>query len=260
MWRVTDAAGEPAGSVLRLTGQREGGFPLVLFRACGAVFGSWVGGTSGGFLAAASASSQGCPSVLLPDDLTPAWLATARSFATKGPDRVLLDANSRIVARLLPGGQHLHTAGIPTTETKAPTLTPAQLKVVGAPAKVLPTNAPPATTAKLTGTWRPSPLRQYPAPVQPAAAPDLRYKRPLGWVGRLQHTPRHLASRHRRRTADHESQCTCGGSTHRGVQRCSRADLAARSRTSLDQGHPAHLLRPGRQDSRPTYPIADFRA
>ena len=102
MWKVADAAGEPAGSVLRIAG--SGVEPLLLFRRCGELLGSWVASPSGGFLGLLSGFSLACSKPVGHGDPTPPWVANARSYAVRGSERELLAADGRVLARLLPGG------------------------------------------------------------------------------------------------------------------------------------------------------------
>lgn len=172
LWRVTQAAGEPAGSVLRLAGPQQP-TPLVLFRHCGALSGNWEGSTSGGFLAIAFAFPEACLRDVGPGDPTPVWLAAARSFTVEGADRLLLDINGRVVARLLTTGPPPSAAatpppiGVPPSSTTPVTLTNEERQALQSTAKPLPANAPPASPATIIGRWRPYPARHYETPHQP---------------------------------------------------------------------------------------------
>ena len=169
LWRVTDAAGEPAGSVLRFDGLQQPE-SLILFHRCGALSGSWVGSASGGFLALASGFPEACLKSVGAGDPTPGWLAAARSFTIDGTERRLLDAQGRVVARLLPGGQRLATVGLPPSLTLVPTLNAAERRLLNTAARPLPSNAAPATSAIIAGRWRPYPSRRYATPQQPYVA------------------------------------------------------------------------------------------
>src|SRR5690348_3848681 len=66
MWRVTSAAGEPADTVLRLSGPDP--FDLILFRDCGEFTGEWSGGTGGAFIAEVDGFASACLNTFTGDD------------------------------------------------------------------------------------------------------------------------------------------------------------------------------------------------
>ena len=150
VWKVAEAAGEPAGSVLRIAG--SGVEPLILFRQCGELLGSWVASPSGGFLGLLSGFSLACMKSVGHGNPTPPWVAAARSYAVRGNERELLAANGRVLARLLPGGVAHAGKDILPSLADPPTLSAADRSRLDAPAKPLPTSSP-ATVQSLAGRW-----------------------------------------------------------------------------------------------------------
>jgi hypothetical protein len=166
LWRVTDAAGEPAGSVLRVAGPQGAG-SLTLFRQCGELLGDWVGSTSGGFLAITSGFSEACLGSVGSGDPTPGWLAAAMSFTVRGTQRQLVAADGHVVAQLLPGGHPRAVRDIAPALTTAPKVTASERRMLDTPARPLPFDAAPATTATLSGRWLPYPVKHYATRQQP---------------------------------------------------------------------------------------------
>jgi hypothetical protein len=165
VWKVTGAAGEPAGSVLRIGG--SGVEPLILFRQCGELLGAWVAGPSGGFLGLLSGSSLACLKPAGHGDPTPPWIAAARLFANRGSERELLAADGRVLARLLPGGVAHPGKDMLPSLAAPPTLSAADRRRLDSAPKPLPTASSPATAASLAGRWRPYPVKVYNTPAQP---------------------------------------------------------------------------------------------
>ncbi len=165
VWKVTGAAREPAGSVLRIGG--SGVEPLILFRQCGELLGAWVAGPSGGFLGLLSGFSMACLTPIGHGDPTPPWIAGARSFAIRGSERDLLAADGRVLARLLPGGVAHPGKDMLAALAAPPTLSADDRHRLDSEAKPLPASTSPATAASLAGRWRPYPVKYYDAPQQP---------------------------------------------------------------------------------------------
>jgi hypothetical protein len=123
--------------------------------------------SSGGFLGIAFGFPEACLGSLGPGDPTPGWLADARSFVIHGTEGRLLDAKGRVVARLLPGGHPLSSTGFLPGVKITPQLTAADRRKLDAPARPLPSGAPPGTSVTLLGRWKPYPVHRYAAPQQP---------------------------------------------------------------------------------------------
>lgn len=138
-WSVA-GPGIPAPSVVNLAADG-----LELFQACGSLEGVWLAGRAGTFLAEVSGGSSEC----FPDsveDPTPAWIASAVSYAVDGTTRRLLDAGGQTVATLSPGSNDA-TAG------PAPTASPEQIAALDAPTPALAAGLRPATEQDLIGVW-----------------------------------------------------------------------------------------------------------
>jgi hypothetical protein len=168
MWKVTGAAGEPAGSVMRLGGSQTE--PLILFRECGEFTGGWVASPSGSFLGMLSGFSQACLNTVGAGDPTPAWMAAARSYRSQGNARQLLSGDGRVLAQLLPTGKVAPRKDMLASLADPPTLSAGERRSLDSPAKALPAGAPSITPASLAGRWRPYPVKRYATPAQPLFA------------------------------------------------------------------------------------------
>nr|MDT0663238.1 META domain-containing protein [Micromonospora sp. DSM 115978] len=146
-WTVDGAAQEDAGAVLRIAPT-----DLSLWRDCGSLTGSWRADTGGLFVAALN-SASGCT---VSGEPTPIWLRDASSFRTAGEDRLLLNAQGDVVARLLPGGKP-DPAPDSLPEQAEPPVVTEEVRRAFAPAAPLPAglDAPPAPEA-LVGRWVPA--------------------------------------------------------------------------------------------------------
>jgi hypothetical protein len=174
LWRVADAQGEPAGTVLRLAG--DDGFGVIVFRSCGQLFGNWIAGNGGAFVAMTDGSSGDCAPAAA---LTPTWLARARTFRVRGAERDLLTSNASVVARLLPGGRPAPSSGLDPSFRQPPTPSPATVRTLRTSPRPLPAGTTPATPSTLLGTWVPYPVRRY----GNAAKPSLTFSADGSWVG-----------------------------------------------------------------------------
>ncbi|MGN6475135.1 MAG: hypothetical protein ACTHK4_16000 [Mycobacteriales bacterium] len=96
-WHVA-AVGEAKGTSLILADD------LRLFRSCGMLEGGWSADRYGDFVGESWGGDQACFIGAHPNS-TVAWLSHAVTYRIDGPDRVLLDAAHRVVARLSPGAR-----------------------------------------------------------------------------------------------------------------------------------------------------------
>jgi hypothetical protein len=157
LWRV-QAEGEETGTILRL------GADLSIWRRCDDLFGGWVAGAAGGFVADTYAGSYECagpkpstapkPAVPAPP-ATPDWLLRATAYRVDGAQRLLLDEYGGTVARLIPSGEP-SPRHVAAHELYAKPVLDAALERRLAPAAPLPANLRPATAADLVGTWKPA--------------------------------------------------------------------------------------------------------
>lgn len=143
---------EPPGTVLRLDARE-----LSLWRACGAVFGSWRADDEGLFVADAGQSGDdGCfgPNATALT-MRPPWLVAATQFRADGDLRLLLDADGDVTARLEP------VSGSPTVESarspfQDPPVVDSRARQALATPAALPGRLSPATRASLVGRWVPT--------------------------------------------------------------------------------------------------------
>lgn len=181
MWRVTGAAGEPAGSVLRLAA--GDGFGLMLFRKCGFLDGDWAASTGGAFIATTNGGSMSCVSgadgARQGEGDTPPWLTRVRAYRVDGPQRELLAADGTQVARLLPGGQVRNVEDLIQSLQQPPTLDPATVSKLRAVPQPLPAGATPATATTILGKWVPYPTRTY----ANGKTPYLEFDKDGTWTG-----------------------------------------------------------------------------
>ncbi|MGQ0843113.1 MAG: META domain-containing protein [Sporichthyaceae bacterium] len=118
---------------------------LELFHACGSLEGVWLAGRAGTFLAEVSGGSGEC----FPDEVqdpTPAWIASAVSYAVDGDTRRLLDAGGQTVATLSPGPNDASAGPAPTANAE-------QIAALDAPTPALPAGLRPVTEQDLVGVW-----------------------------------------------------------------------------------------------------------
>lgn len=179
MWRVTEAADEPADTVLRLSS--GDGDALILFRSCGDFLGDWTASVSGAFVGDVTGFSQACmkPTVNS-DNITPRWIADSRAFRVRGTERDLLSANGTLMARLVPAKQPLHpTPDLLKDLRQPPTIDPITMHKLRTVPQPLPTNATPATATTILGKWVPYPKRQY----RDGKTPYLDFNKDGSWSG-----------------------------------------------------------------------------
>ncbi|WP_157437305.1 hypothetical protein [Actinoplanes subtropicus] len=156
LWRV-QARGEEAGAILRL------GQDLSIWRRCDDLFGEWAADAAGGFLGETNGYSYECggPKVTAPpkpEFPTPApadWLLRAVAYRVDGANRLLLDDQGGIVARLTPSGEPSARHVVVPELYARPVLDDALRRQL-APAPALPAKLRPATAGELVGTWRPA--------------------------------------------------------------------------------------------------------
>ncbi|HEX4430371.1 MAG TPA: hypothetical protein VHZ96_13985 [Frankiaceae bacterium] len=154
LWRVAAAAGEPGGTVLRLSADEP--FRLILFRGCGELSGSWAATAGAGFVAMTSAWSNAC-SATPGKGRAPAWLLRARSYRMHGAERDLLAADGTVLAKLLPAAKPHTGADILPALREKPTLSQAALKRLREVPKALPAGTSAATDRTIAGRWVPIP-------------------------------------------------------------------------------------------------------
>jgi hypothetical protein len=143
---------EPPGTVLRLDAR-----DLSLWRACGAVLGSWRAADDGLFVADAGQSGDGGCFGPHATALTmrPPWLVAATQFRAQGASRLLLDVDGDVTARLEP------VSGSPTGHgTRSPFQDPpvvdSRAKQAFATPAALPDTLRPVARASLPGRWVPT--------------------------------------------------------------------------------------------------------
>jgi hypothetical protein len=112
LWTVA-GTDEQAGTVLRIAPKKQ----LSLWRACGALTGSWAGAQDV-FLADLHGGSGNCGEIV-----TPAWLKQATGYRSLGDEKVLVDRNEKELARLVPGGRPKVGTDIDPAEAAPPVLT-----------------------------------------------------------------------------------------------------------------------------------------
>lgn len=129
-WILGGVTGED-GSVVRLAlGEIEVG------RDCGTIRGSWRANSYGLFVAYIWSGDCGL------DVSTPEWLSRATSFDVDGVERLLLDVQGNVTARLLPADE--------------PTVVTDEARQALAPAAPLPPALEPVRADALTGRWVPA--------------------------------------------------------------------------------------------------------
>jgi hypothetical protein len=151
LWKVTAAAGEPSGSVLRVASSADV-FGVILFRSCGELSGGWAASTGGSFIAMTDMWSNDC-STPSGKDPTPAWLSRARGYRIHHEERDLLAADGTVLAKLLPGGTPHVSADILPALRAAPTLGSAAVRQLREVPKSLPAGATAATQTTIAGRW-----------------------------------------------------------------------------------------------------------
>jgi hypothetical protein len=156
LWGVTAAAGEPSGTVLRLSSGEV--FGAILFRSCGEVSGSWAASVGGTFIAMTDGWSEAC-STTSGKDPTPSWLTQARTYRVRGGQRDLLAPDGTVLATLLPGGRPHVSADILPALRATPTLDTATVLQLRKVPKPLPAATTAATNATIAGRWVPYPAR-----------------------------------------------------------------------------------------------------
>lgn len=113
-WRVT-AEGEPRGASLIL------GDEVRLFRRCGMLEGSWSADRGGDFIAEVFGGSSRCFNRKQRATGVP-WIRKAVSYRIDGADRVLLNPEHQVVARLRPGAHPTPGPDIEPTLASPPAL------------------------------------------------------------------------------------------------------------------------------------------
>lgn len=167
----------PAGTIVSIDGR---GF-FDLFEPCGILDGAWAARPGGAIVFWSGGSMSGsCPSTTTPQDLTPEWLAPARTFRTTAATVELLSPDDQLLATLTAG----HRPDLPDDVTPdfadppPPLSAEAQTKLDRTPA-ALPANLTPATPATLAGPWA--------LPGRPAGRssdwPRVTFNRDATWTG-----------------------------------------------------------------------------
>jgi hypothetical protein len=150
IWQV-HGTDEPPGTLLRLDAR-----DLSLWRACGAVFGSWRADHDGRLVADAGQSGDG--SCAGPHDtaltLRPPWLAAATGFRAEGDSRLLLDHGGDVTARLEPASGSPPRDGSRSPFRDPPAVDERTQQSFATPAP-LPRGLRPASRASLAGRWVP---------------------------------------------------------------------------------------------------------
>jgi hypothetical protein len=138
-WRVA-AAGERPGTVLTF------GLDLILHRPCGELDGNWRADRGGDFIGAIYGGAAKC--FHSSQSFSAPWLTQAAGFRISGADRLLLDADGTVLARLSPVGPEGDSHAIPAPSA----FSAAQRALVETPAP-LPSGVSPASLDDLLGRW-----------------------------------------------------------------------------------------------------------
>lgn len=166
LWTVEGTSEEP-GTVLKISPQRQ----LSLWRACGTLHGSWGAG-EGVFVGGLSGGSQGCQPG--EPDAGPDWLRLAVGYGSSGDDRVLLDRDGKVVARLLPGGKPKITEGIDASEAEPPVVTDEDRAALEGEVAPLPAGLTAVDRTSVTGRW---------VPATGATTPFIEFRDDGSWTG-----------------------------------------------------------------------------
>jgi hypothetical protein len=156
-WHIEGAQGEEPGAVLRVADD------VMLWRECGAYFGSWRAASGGLFVASFDGAEGGCP---MGEEPTPGWLARTVGFAVDGDERSLLAADGSVTARLRPGARPTASSHMLPELAEPPEVTP-ELREALAPAEPLSEELTPAAAPDLVGRWIPAEGDYRSAPEQP---------------------------------------------------------------------------------------------
>jgi hypothetical protein len=156
LWRIEEPSEQP-DAVVRLAAHEFG-----VFRRCESLTGEWNADQSGSFVASTGGFSPddgepGCQASWAPDAtaLMPSWLPRVVGFRVDGADRLLLDAEGEVVARLRPGARSISLPSKMAPELTDLPVVDAAARDAFAPAAALAAHLEPATTATLTGRWLP---------------------------------------------------------------------------------------------------------
>jgi hypothetical protein len=133
-------------SVVRLASE------VSVWRDCAILLGTWRGNEYGQFVAYVGSYSGDCGGA---QASTPDWLSRAVSFGVDGEDRLLLDAQGEVTARLQPGAEPTPGPNLAPDQAEPPELTE-ELRRALAPAADLPSHLTPAESETLIGRWVPA--------------------------------------------------------------------------------------------------------
>lgn len=144
LWTVADTDEQP-GTVLRVAPQKQ----LSLWRACGALTGSWAGAQDV-FLADLHGGSGNCG-----DAVTPSWLKSATGYGVDGADMVLTDRAGKQLARLVPGGKPKVGPDIDPAEAAPPVISDEDRAALTQTTQI-PATLTRAEAAQVVGRWVPA--------------------------------------------------------------------------------------------------------
>jgi heat shock protein HslJ len=157
-WRVIASGGHPAPMA------SLGSLGLVVWTSCGWMSGDWNADQQGLFVGILSGGLPACASSYA--NLNPPWLA-ATGYEGAGRDELLLGADGRVLAHLVPSTVPPSYAKDMSTDYLHPVLTPQLRKVLLQVSRPLPAGLVPASGKQLLGRWVPAKASPGHAPHQP---------------------------------------------------------------------------------------------
>jgi len=141
-----------------------GSLGLVVWTACGWMSGEWNADRQGLFAGILSGGVPACASSYA--NLNPPWLA-ATGYKGAGRDELLLGADGRVLARLVPSRVPPSYAKDMSPDYLHPVVTPQVRKVLLQVSRPLPAGLVPASGKQLLGRWVPAKASPGHAPHQP---------------------------------------------------------------------------------------------
>ncbi|MGA2527660.1 MAG: META domain-containing protein [Acidimicrobiales bacterium] len=157
VWRVT-GTGQHRPAIASI-----GGLGLVVWQSCGWMSGDWNANQQGLFAGILSGGVPACASSYA--SLNPAWLA-ATGYKGDGRDELLLAADGRVLAHLVPTTVPPSYARAMSPDYLHPVVTPQLRKVLLQVSRPLPSGLAQVSTKQLRGRWGPAKASPGHAPHQ----------------------------------------------------------------------------------------------